>query len=96
MFISKVNYLLIFNYFSFRLLLISLTVACKFSNDKYFSNTFYANIGGISASEFNQLEEEFLVNYLEFGMYIKMETYKSYYSDISNYYRGKLLQQKGQ
>jgi len=71
-------------------------VACKFANDKYFTNPFYAGIGGISAQEFNQLEEEFLVNYLDFAMYVKMETYKAYYSDLMNYYLGKKLQKKGQ
>lgn len=69
-----------------------MSVACKFSDDNYFSNTFYAEVGGITAEEFNMLEEEYLINYLQFKMYIEQDTYNMYYSDIAGYYQQKLVQ----
>ena len=73
-------------------MLVSLAVACKFSDDSYCTNTYYANVGGISADEFSALEEEYLVNYLDFTMFVKIETYNMYYADITRYYHDKLLQ----
>lgn len=75
-----------------KLLLISMTVACKFSSDKFLSNDFYSKIGGISIEEFNALEQEFLINYTNFVLFVKPETYKAYSSDICSYYQNKLQQ----
>ncbi len=43
-----------------RLLLVSLIIAIKFHEDKYFSNKYYATVGGISNKELNDLELKFL------------------------------------
>jgi len=77
-----------------KLLLMSMSVACKFCDDSYFTNKYYANVGGISTEEFNTLEEEYLVNYLQFTLYVKPDTYYMYYSDVIKYYQEKISQKK--
>lgn len=75
-----------------KLLLISMAVACKFCDDSYFSNPYYANIGGISNEEFNALEEEFLVDCIQFDVFVNLDLYNTYYSDIISYYKQNLPQ----
>ena len=67
-----------------------MAVACKFCDDSYFSNPYYANIGGISIEEFNTLEQEFLVNLIQFDMYVSSDLFTTYYSDIISYYKQKI------
>jgi hypothetical protein len=43
-----------------RLFITSVLVAAKYSDDIYFNNKYYARVGGISGSEMNALELEFL------------------------------------
>jgi len=69
-----------------------MAVACKFCDDSYFTNVYYANIGGISNEEFNTLEQEFLVNCLQFDMFVKVDVYNTYYSDIISYYKQQISQ----
>jgi hypothetical protein len=72
---------------SHRLILICLVLACKFYDDYYYKNSFYAKIGGVVTEEFNQLEKEFLLNYIQFALYVKVETYAEYYQDLIDYYQ---------
>lgn len=39
-----------------RLVLTALTIAAKFHDDIYYSNAFYARVGGVSVAELNTLE----------------------------------------
>lgn len=77
-----------------RLLLISMSVACKFLEDNYFTNTYYANVGGIPVEEFNSLELEYLVNCLQFKLYVSSDVYDGYYSDVVKYYQEKLSKKR--
>ena len=43
-----------------RLLITSIMLASKFFDDVYYNNAYYARVGGISNSELNSLEMEFL------------------------------------
>lgn len=52
-----------------RLLLTGVMLAAKFYDDRYYSNEYYARIGGISKKEINQLEIEFL-NHVNFTLYV--------------------------
>jgi len=42
------------------LLLVANVIAVKYNEDIYYANSYYAKIGGISLSELNLLEKEFL------------------------------------
>eukprot|EP00252_Welwitschia_mirabilis_P020592 TRINITY_DN5079_c0_g1_i3.p1 TRINITY_DN5079_c0_g1~~TRINITY_DN5079_c0_g1_i3.p1 ORF type:complete len:171 (+),score=21.67 TRINITY_DN5079_c0_g1_i3:416-928(+) len=60
-----------------RLLITSVMVAAKFVDDAFLNNTYYAKIGGISVSEMNRLEIEFLFN-LDFKLQVTLDTFESY------------------
>ncbi len=44
-------------------------LAAKFFDDRYYNNEYYSKVGGISNSEMNLLEREFL-HYISFRLYI--------------------------
>jgi len=72
-----------------RLLLVCLVSACKFYDDYYYKNSYYAKIGGLKPEELNNLEQEFLADYIQFSLYVKTETYAEYYQDLVTYCQDK-------
>ncbi|KAM3403940.1 hypothetical protein ACQJBY_007190 [Aegilops geniculata] len=60
-----------------RLLITSVVVAAKFTDDAFFNNAFYARVGGISTIEMNRLELDLLFN-LDFRLKVNLETFGSY------------------
>ncbi|XP_052155894.1 cyclin-P3-1 [Oryza glaberrima] len=60
-----------------RLLITSVVVAAKFTDDAFFNNAFYARVGGISTVEMNRLELDLLFN-LDFRLKVDLETFGSY------------------
>lgn len=69
--------------------MICLVLACKYYDDYYYKNSYYARIGGLATEEFNKLEQEFVVNYIQFGLYVDTEAYDEFYKDLVNYYQDK-------
>jgi len=67
-------------------------MACKFYDDYYYKNEYYAKIGGVALSEFNNLEREYLTNYIQFALYVNVETYAAYYDDLIKYHQDKTTQ----
>lgn len=57
-----------------RLVLVSIVTACKFVDDIYYKQNFYAKIGGISTEELNCLEREFLY-LLDYKMFVNSTTF---------------------
>ena len=64
-----------------RIFLISYIVACKFHDDKFYSNGYYAQIGGISLSNFNLLERKFMIG-IDWNLFISTDELNSYISNI--------------
>ncbi|XP_022895770.1 cyclin-U4-1-like [Olea europaea var. sylvestris] len=62
-----------------RLLITSVMVAAKFMDDKYYNNAYYAKVGGISTTEMNFLEVDFLFG-LGFNLNVKPNTFYAYCS----------------
>jgi hypothetical protein len=60
-----------------RLILAGVVVAIKYNEDDYFSNSFYAKVGGISLNEINVLETEF-INLITFKLFIDEDIFKGY------------------
>jgi hypothetical protein len=60
-----------------RLLLVSIMTAAKFFEDEYYSNSHWAEIGGLSLSELNDLELEFLFR-IAFNLNVKREQYDAF------------------
>eukprot|EP00928_Gymnodinium_smaydae_P054402 TRINITY_DN3817_c0_g2_i3.p1 TRINITY_DN3817_c0_g2~~TRINITY_DN3817_c0_g2_i3.p1 ORF type:complete len:871 (+),score=123.32 TRINITY_DN3817_c0_g2_i3:39-2615(+) len=64
--------------FSFhRLMLTSLMLAVKYHDDVYYSNRYYAKVGGVTLQEMNRLEAAFLTR-LSFSMHITADHYNRY------------------
>jgi len=93
--IGEKNYAFELDTFSVhRFLLLSLVAGCKFYDDYYFKNEYYCKIGGVSLSEFNKLECEFLVKFLQFALYVDTETYAAYYDDLIRFHLDKVSSKK--
>mmetsp|Transcript_57660 Transcript_57660/g.151744 ORF Transcript_57660/g.151744 Transcript_57660/m.151744 type:complete len:247 (+) Transcript_57660:339-1079(+) len=60
-----------------RLMLSSIMVAAKFLDDFYYSNEFWAKIGGVPNNELNTLELEFLF-LTNFDLHVRREVYDMY------------------
>jgi len=66
-----------------RLVLTSLVIAIKFFQDKYYNNSDYAKLGGVSCSEMNSLEEEFLIM-IAYDLVVDSFTYKLFKTKLEN------------
>ncbi|KVI00544.1 cyclin-U4-1-like [Cynara cardunculus var. scolymus] len=62
-----------------RLLITSVMVAAKFMDDMYYNNAYYAKVGGISTTEMNFLEVDFLFG-LGFQLNVNPTTFHTYCS----------------
>ncbi|GJN14284.1 hypothetical protein PR202_gb01087 [Eleusine coracana subsp. coracana] len=60
-----------------RLLITSVVVAAKFTDDGFFNNAYYGKVGGISTREMNKLELDLLFS-LDFRLKVNLETFRSY------------------
>ncbi|XP_028789278.1 cyclin-P3-1 [Neltuma alba] len=60
-----------------RLLITSIMLAAKFMDDAFFNNAYYAKVGGISTSELNRLEMNFLFS-IDFRLQISEESFGKY------------------
>ena len=58
-------------------------VAIKYNEDDYFSNSFYAKVGGVTKKEIDTLEYEFL-SLIDFNLYVSEELFIKYYEYIKN------------
>lgn len=56
-------------------------LAAKFFDDHYYNNSYYARVGGVSASEINALELEFLYC-LNFSVAVDSATFSRYYNEL--------------
>ena len=66
-----------------KLLFVSVLIAIKSYEDKYFTNTFYAKICGIQTEVLNKLEYEFICS-LDFQIYLDKNVYKKYQDLLLN------------
>ncbi|KAF7804753.1 cyclin-P3-1 [Senna tora] len=60
-----------------RLLITTIMLAAKFMDDAFFNNAYYAKVGGISTSELNRLEMNFLLG-VDFRLQVSVETFGRY------------------
>ena len=75
--LTKWQNILLTNINIHRIILTSLFIAIKCNEDEYYSNSFYAKVGGITLKEFNILEYKYLCS-LDFRLYIKEEVFLKY------------------
>lgn len=64
-----------------RVLLTALLLAIKFHDDVYYTNLYYAQVGGIQLDELNRLEKEML-GLLHFDLHVQPQLYYTYLDQI--------------
>ena len=60
-------------------------LAIKYNEDDYYSNKYYAKVGGINLDELNSLEYNFLI-LLDFDVFIDEDTYEKYKEQMNDFY----------
>jgi hypothetical protein len=68
--------------------LVSLTISAKFNEDFFFTNTFYAKVGGITASELNILEQNFF-KMIDYDLRVNPDELEIYLKEILKFQEGK-------
>lgn len=68
-----------------RLVIVAVMVAAKLRDDIYYSNAYYASIGGVSNREINELEVELLLS-LNWETYVSFEEYDAFYESLCRKY----------
>jgi hypothetical protein len=66
----------------------------KFYSDKYFSNKYYAKVGGINLTEFNAQEEALLID-IDYMLYVDEFEYENYQDKIMTFYESVNLINQG-
>ena len=56
-------------------------LAAKFFDDVYYTNAFYAEVGGISVEELNVLEVDFLCK-IRFNLFVTPQEFQKYYEEF--------------
>lgn len=51
--------------------------AIKYNEDDYYSNSFYARVGGINLQELNMIESHF-IELSQYNLFVNEETYEKY------------------
>ena len=59
-------------------------IAIKFFDDGFYSNAFYAKVGGISVSELNEMEKE-MTKIINFNFYIDQKEFERYCRKLVEY-----------
>ena len=67
-----------------RLILASALLAIKYNEDDFYSNEFYAKVGGINTPELNLLEREFLSG-IEYTLFVEDNIYDKYQKYLLHY-----------
>ena len=61
-----------------------MVLAIKYNEDDYYSNKYYAKVGGINLEEINTLEYNLLI-LLEFNAFIDDDTYEKYENQLNDF-----------
>ena len=59
-------------------------LAAKYFDDVYYTNAFYADVGGINPDELNMLEVDFLCK-ICFNLYVTPQEYQKYYGELKEH-----------
>ena len=71
------------NYYNVhKILLVAIILAIKFNEDIYYTNCYFAKIGGVSIDELNKMEEKFAFA-IQFNLFVEKSLYDKYYNCIN-------------
>ena len=82
--ICEINSLKITKYNVHRLLLSSVVVSIKINEDDFYSNSYYSKVGGVTMSEINNLEDEFL-RQIKFNLGTDISIFNKYKRYLEKY-----------
>ena len=82
--ICEINSLQITRFNVHRLLLSSVLISIKFNEDDFYSNSYYARVGGVSLQEINNLEDEFL-RMIKFCLWTEINLFNKYKVYLGKY-----------
>jgi len=82
--IERASHIVINSLTIHRLLLTSLVCACKYWDDAFYMNSFYAKVGGVTTAELNKLELDFLFA-LDFDLHVKAHDFDQYFHELRNH-----------
>ena len=77
--LCKKNKMIVTEYNSHRLLFGASLIAIKYNEDKFYSNVYYAKIGGLDITQLNTLELEFAMG-INFDLFVDNKTFEKYES----------------
>ena len=64
-----------------RILFVSVLAALKYNEDKFYSNVYYAKIGGLEIKQLNTLEIEFVIG-INFDLFVDNKIFEKYESTL--------------
>jgi len=79
--ICNMNHFILTYYNIHKMILAAFILAIKYNEDCYYSMNYYSKIGGITLSELNYLESEYLI-LIEYNLFIQAKLYDKYYNDL--------------
>ena len=79
--ICNMNHFILTYYNIHKMILAAFILAIKYNEDCYYSMNYYSKIGGISLSELNNLESEYLI-LIGYNLFIQAKLYDKYYNDL--------------
>jgi hypothetical protein len=59
-------------------------IAIKYNEDDFYTNSYYAKVGGMNLPEVNTMESDYL-KYLDFDLYVKIEDYNKYLEYLTHF-----------
>ena len=85
--ISRKRKIFVNEYNVYRLFFMSVVVATKYNEDKHYSNTYYAKIGGVELEQLNQMEIEFVMG-IKFDLFVEAKVFDKYETSLVCNYSG--------
>jgi len=82
--IGKINKVILTYKNIYKLILASMVIAIKFNEDNFYSSEVYAKLGGLSVSELNYLEFQFLI-LIKFSLFIENDLFDKYYYNLLSF-----------
>lgn len=68
-----------------RILITSILLSTKVFDDEFYKNAYYAKLGGVSTTEMNTLEVEFL-SLVNFNLYVSTATFEKYQQELQSFF----------
>jgi hypothetical protein len=79
--ICNMNHFILTYYNIHKLILAAFILAIKYNEDNYYSMIYYSKLGGVTVTELNKLEFEYLI-LIRFKLFVETHLFDKYYNDL--------------